>query len=943
MTSENTRKIDRWFPIEAVDEAVGTSVGSGRSEKALMTWFASRPIAQARAAVLAALLPDADDGVQRLIDIAVRGHDQDPTERLIDIAVRGRDVLDGDRPVTHERAIEILSDLIANRYQSPPVVLDPFSGRGIIPLEAARFGARAIGTDLSPLATLGGRLLADYPLRDWSEEPALPAGWLERLGSPSELFDASTPRLQVDVEAVLREVGDRLAVRGEVLYPRNEDGSYPWGYLWAVTISCDSCGRRFPLVGSLVLRHPWKKRNDLGQWLRIVRSGDDFAIAVEDGIPSEEPTFASIGSKRGKVGRCTFCHHVHSLDAIKAKGKSGDYLDRPLCAADLRDKGALKLFRELRADEVSAAQEPGDTSLESVGNLSLVPDEEIPPGNNHTVRASGYGYRTYGSIMCRRQALQTALVAQIIREVHQDLLAHGVSAEYAEALAAYAGATLVRRVRQSTRGTPLRGHGKADGSGNNRNQTDHIYASESKVADGFDFFETGPGDGPATWNSVVDTALPAIRSITNRDFVAARPGTFRVASAPTLPLRDATVDLVVTDPPYYNMIDYSDASDILYVWVRRALHDAIPDLFGPSAPALQSKDEEIIVKNGGTDSEHRTVEWYHAQLAKSFAEMRRVLKPGGHLTVVFGHNAHDAWVRLLGALRDAGFVVNSSWPSRTESGGGGVASIRVTVTIGCQVAPPSRPRGLKQQVDQEVREAVVSRVKQWSDDGLALPDQMMAAFGPAMEVYGRYSSVHAPNNDEVEIGHYLELASAAVQEAAALTLGSMPLDRFDPVTRLAVFWQRVWGQQPVEKGEARNMARNGGVEMADIRPLFNEGRDVFRLDLDHRDVDVSESTPMWLLVLALAHRWSTDGAEGAATLLAEAEQSAAIETASDERLWAVAVDLEQRLASSHKTAKALAGITRSRNQIINMTARGARSVGDAVAAKAAQTTLELET
>ena len=49
-----------------------------------------------------------------------------------------------------------------------------FSGRAIIPLEAARAGASAIGIDLSPVATLAGRLLADYPMRDWSSEPPLP-------------------------------------------------------------------------------------------------------------------------------------------------------------------------------------------------------------------------------------------------------------------------------------------------------------------------------------------------------------------------------------------------------------------------------------------------------------------------------------------------------------------------------------------------------------------------------------------------------------------------------------------------------------------------------------------------------------------------------------------------------------------------------------------------
>jgi hypothetical protein len=44
-----SRMIDHWFPCGAVDEAVQTPAGSGLSEKALFTWFASRPIAQARA------------------------------------------------------------------------------------------------------------------------------------------------------------------------------------------------------------------------------------------------------------------------------------------------------------------------------------------------------------------------------------------------------------------------------------------------------------------------------------------------------------------------------------------------------------------------------------------------------------------------------------------------------------------------------------------------------------------------------------------------------------------------------------------------------------------------------------------------------------------------------------------------------------------------------
>src|SRR5947207_11082011 len=107
-------------------------------------------------------------------------------------------------------------------------------------------------------------------------------------------------------------------------------------------------------------------------------------------------------------------------------------------------------------------------------------------------------------------------------------------------------------------------------------------------------------------------------------------------------------------------------------------------------------------------------------LTQSFNEARRVLKPEGHLVVVFGHSDPDAWRRLLGALQTAGFVVTCAWPSRTESANTGVASIKVTVTIGCRVGSPGRPVGTAAQVDLEAAQVVVERVRQWDADGLAL-------------------------------------------------------------------------------------------------------------------------------------------------------------------------------------------------------------------------------
>jgi putative DNA methylase len=231
--SVGDRMIDRWFPCNAVDDSVGTPFGSGKNEKAIFPWFASRPIAQARAAVLAALLPDRHD-LRPLVERALR---------------------DGDR-----ETLDKLAAAIQEHHSGTPALLDTFSGRAIISLEAARLGVRAVGLDYSPVATLAGRLLAEYPLRDWSDEGAVPFEPVDEGRLP-----LGTARLAADVEIVLAEVERRTRLRVADHYPRNPDGTYPWGYVWAITIPCEKCQRRFPLVGSLALRHPYKRTRDEGQ------------------------------------------------------------------------------------------------------------------------------------------------------------------------------------------------------------------------------------------------------------------------------------------------------------------------------------------------------------------------------------------------------------------------------------------------------------------------------------------------------------------------------------------------------------------------------------------------------------------------------------------------------------------------------------------------------
>ena len=90
--------------------------GSGKSERALFTWFAARPLAQAKAAVLTSLLPWPEDELE-----------QRRLQDLVRSAMTGRDAAHAELVAELDKA-----------YPHGASLLDPFSGRAMIPLEAAR-------------------------------------------------------------------------------------------------------------------------------------------------------------------------------------------------------------------------------------------------------------------------------------------------------------------------------------------------------------------------------------------------------------------------------------------------------------------------------------------------------------------------------------------------------------------------------------------------------------------------------------------------------------------------------------------------------------------------------------------------------------------------------------------------------------------------------------
>ncbi|MDE0231072.1 MAG: DUF1156 domain-containing protein [bacterium] len=876
--------IERWFPCAEVSEQSARGWGRGFAEKSLFTWFASRPLAQAKAAVICSLLPWPDDA--------------DEQERLKNLVRKAM--------TDYDAANRELRDELAKHYPNGAKLCDPFSGRAMIPLEAARLGVKAWGIDYSPVATLAGMLLADWPMQDWDDEPDLPFDGYQK--HKTTYF--AEPRLLQDVRFVLDLVGDRYEQAMGEFYPK-VNGKRPWGYVWAITLPCVNCGNRFPLTGSLKLRNAKVRKDveDPGQSYRIVADAKlgKFWTIVHDGPPTDQPTLINIRGKRGKTAICSFCQQAHPLDTLKRLMRDDLAEDALLVVADIDAdigkryrKPSQKDFGGLLGVEEALAVEP------PLGpGLSSVPTEALLPGLSAFIGPAGYGYDTWGKLCNARQTLGFARLVRVIDGLFREMTASGISPEYATALSGYSASNLVRRLKYSTRGASLQTPRQCVG---------HIYVNDSGISHGFDYFETSTGVGPATWSSLVVHTTRNLQKQLSR--VNGDSAIIQRGSATELPILDGSLDAVVTDPPYDAMINYCDSSDLLFVWLKRALATAMPWFGITSDPnGLQEKTNEAVVKFGSVGDDHRTEAHYKATITKALDQTRIKTRPDGVVSIVFGHGDPDAWTRVLTAITDAGLVLTGSWPCSTEKGGKQTGQfIDNTIMMATRAAQPDRPIGDLRFVSEQIREEIAQRVPVWTEDGLADSDQRMAAIAPAMEVVGRYEKVLNFTGQQVPIEMFLGLAHQAVEDAADIRIDKFRLVDFDERTRFALSWARLYGRRVGAGSAARWQRLSYDVTEADVAGILVKTKGGQRLALgadSEASLDIDSSLIDVLFGIA---RLGRDPRE-IATFLHDLGRE------TDEQLWAAMGEMSRLVGEADQDGQTWTWTVRNRNFIREQAAR----------------------
>ena len=215
-----------------------------------------------------------------------------------------------------------------------------------------------------------------------------------------------------------------------------------------------------------------------------------------------------------------------------------------------------------------------------------------------------------------------------------------------------------------------------------------------------------------------------------------------------------TFDVILTDPPYYDAIIYSDLMDFFYVWLRRVLYGLSPEIdkvfSDPLTPKWDHKnnDGELIddpSRHGWDLAKSRAV--YEDGMFCAFQACYKSLNFDGRLVLVFAHKHPDAWETLGSALIRAGFVVDGSWPIQTERGNRTCALSSAALASSsavCKKRPDARP-GWDNLVLEEMQKNIIQCLRNFWDAGIRGPDFVWAATGPALEAYGKHPVVRKAN------------------------------------------------------------------------------------------------------------------------------------------------------------------------------------------------------
>ena len=638
------------------------------------------------------------------------------------------------------------------------VILDPFAGGGTTLLELNRLGAKTIGYELNPVAW--------WTIKKTVDEV-----------DPSKIEEVA--------DSVISDVANDIGHLYQTEDPDTGNICEIKYSLQTQIVPCLTCNEDVQLFTRYQLEKNKKTMPATVYCPNI--DCDDRVFSINRKVTDEE-TCPNCGNtfdpKDGPYGRGKYtCSNGHKHDLQETLERLDQSPQFVTFAIQYQKPNGETAFKE--ADSKDLEREDLASELLEGNRDSLpIPEQKIPNGDK-TGALRNYNYDKFNQLFSNRQLLNHGKLLQRINDVEDDnireFLVTAVSRliEYNSRLCRW---EYVGRRATSTFERHAYVH-KVQPVECNPLTSFEAYGSYRKfcriIADAKRYaqnpFEKVKENGSVNKYDVQGESISSDNLISLRNKTSER-----------LLEEDGSIDYVLTDPPYYDNVQYSELSDFFYIWLREGLINNYEEF----EPELVPKAREIVSnKSSGKDES-----FFIDSMTNVFTECHRVLKEDGEMVFTYHHNENEAWSVILEAIIDSGFKINAAYPVQSERDNNmhitNLDNAEYDIIIFAD----------KNRVDEEISleqlrkdlffelQDIVERERA-RHESLSQADLGVILRGKCMQSYSEHYPNVYHNGEMVGIDEALDVVDSTIEQVLE---GSVNLpDDIDPVTRAyAAFCQR---------------------------------------------------------------------------------------------------------------------------------------------------------
>lgn len=518
------------------------------------------------------------------------------------------------------------------------VVFDPFMGSGTTIGEALKLGARAIGRDINPVA----HFLVRNALANHDSD----AVW--------QTFHMIERDVSSRIKAFYKtELAD--GTLADVLY-----------FFWVRQVDCPSCGNGVDLFSSRVFaKHAYPRRHPQAQsvcpecgTVNACRYDETDATCTRCSVKFDPQS----GPAKGQHATCPSCSHRFPI-AKTIRSADGPPAQRLYAKLALTADGR-KVYAETTAADRRLYEEAARTLAR---RSDPYPRVAIEPGYN-TNQALSHNYRYWHEMFNDRQLLCLSVLAERVRNIRDPIIRELFTClfsgllEFNNMFASYKGegTGAVRHMFAHHILKPERVPLEANVWGTPKSSGSFMTMFRGRIAraleyaqDPFELRTRNGGDRRRT-EKIYGLSRPLGFDIASDlcGFDEGRQVYLSGGDSSRTDLRSGSIDAVVTDPPFFDNVHYSQLADFFYVWQCHIL--------GPrrqACPPTTRTDAEV---------QHPDVETFTERLTGVWVEAHRVLRDDGVLAFTYHHSRSEGWRSVLHALMHAGFAITAAHPVKAE-------------------------------------------------------------------------------------------------------------------------------------------------------------------------------------------------------------------------------------------------------------------------------------